>query len=190
MALGLGACAPSGEAGVARTIAAPQRIAGESGSQRLFASSAERFGMSMPGAVTSVAAAFEYTTPAGWRARPPTDMRAINFEVGEAAGTECYVTVLGGDGGGALANINCWCGQLKAKPWSDEQLDAAPRLTMFGADAVLVVLGDEGGERAMIGALARSGSRTVFVKLSGLRADVLAQQAAFETFCKSLKSQA
>jgi hypothetical protein len=189
LASSLGACSESREADIARSIGAPVRIERERGAPHLFASSAERFGMSMPGSVKALAAAFEYATPAGWRELPPTEMRAVNFEIGDKPGTECYVTVLGGDGGGALANVNRWCGQLKVTPWTEEQLAAAPRLAMFGADAVLVVLGGDGQERMLIGALARLESRSVFVKLTGARADVLAQRAAFEAFCKSLASK-
>lgn len=150
---------------------------------RLFASSAERFGLSSPSA--SAAGAFDYTTPSEWSEQAPTELRAVNFKIG-AGGMECYVTVLAGDGGGELANVNRWCGQLSLAPWGQAQLDAAPRITMFGQDALFVALGDENSKKMLLGALARSESRAVFVKLTGAPAEVLAQRAAFESFCTSL----
>jgi hypothetical protein len=168
-----------------RTIGAPQRVEARPNEARLFASSAERFGTQMPGA-TAVAAKFEYALPDDWAERPATDMRAVNLAAGASGATECYVTVLGGDGGGALANINRWCGQIGAKPWTEADLAAAPTIAMFGSDAVIAAVGGEAQERMLIGALARLDSRSVFVKLIGPRAEVLAQRGAFEAFCKSL----
>lgn len=168
-----------------RSIGAPQRIETSAKEARLFASSAERFGMQMPGP-TAVAAKFEYTIPDGWAERPATDMRAVNMAAGANGATECYVTVLGGDGGGALANVNRWCGQIGAKPWTESDLAAAPTIAMFGSDAVVAAVGEEAQEKMLIGALARVDSQSVFVKLIGPRADVLAQRGAFEAFCKSL----
>lgn len=138
----------------------------------------------MPGAVTG--SAFTYATPQGWRELPLTEMRAVRFQVGESAGDECTVSVLGGDGGGALANVNRWCGQIKAKAWTQAQLDGARRIEMFGAQALVVELGDEGGERRVLGALAKLDGRSVFVKLIGARDVVLAQRQAFDAFCTSL----
>ncbi len=166
-------------------LASPRRLPAARGEVKLFATSAERFGTQMPGA-TAAAAQFEYATPTGWIERAPTDLRAIDFAIGAAGATECYVTVLGGDGGGALANVNRWCGQVGATPWNDADLAASPRIAMLGTDAIVAALGDEKSERMLIGALAPLGSRSVFVKMLGPRAEVLEQRAAFEAFCKSL----
>jgi len=183
-ALVLGACSPSAEVILERSIGAPQPLEGPAEEIRLFATSAERFGLSSPGA--SATSAFDGITPPGWSEQAPTEMRALSFKIGDSGGMECSVSVLGGDGGGALANVNRWCGQLGLAPWGQEQLEAAPRITMFGADALLVVLGDENSKQMLLGALARLESRTVFVKLTGAPAEVLAQRGAFESFCTSL----
>lgn len=183
LVLSLGACSPSEHALLERSIGTPQRVDRTPDDIRLFASSAERFGLSSSGA--SANAAFDYTTPPGWSEQPPTDLRSPNFKIGED-GMECYVTVLAGDGGGALANVNRWLGQLSLAPWGQAQLDAAPQITMFGQEALLVELGDESTKKMLLGALARTESRAVFVKLAGAPAEVLAQRAAFESFCKSL----
>ena len=184
MAVCLGACSGSDELGIERRIGAARRIEAQTTEIRLFASSAERFGLAMPG--VAKANEFTYSTPAGWSERPPTDLRVINFQIGEQAGTECYVTVLGGDAGGALANINRWCGQLKCAPWTEQDLEQATRITMFGAQATLVSLCDAAGEHMLLGVQARLETRSVFVKLTGSKIDVLAQRAAFESFCTSL----
>lgn len=183
LALCLGACSAQDEPGGVRAIGALRPIDAQQQAPRLFASSAERFGLATPAAAND--SGFSYTTPAGWSERAPTDMRTINFQIG-AAGAECYVTVLGGDGGGTLANINRWSGQLKARSWGQADLDAAPRLGMFGNEAVLVELADDTSERMLLGALARMESKSVFVKLTGSRAQVEGERASFAAFCTSL----
>ena len=140
--------------------------------------------MALPGASSSES--FTYSAPADWIDRPLTEMRAVRLQVGESATDECTVTVLDGDGGGALANINRWCGQINAKPWMQAQLDSAPRISMFKAEALLVTLGEENSPRMVLGALARMGTSSVFVKFAGARETVLARRQDFETFCTSL----
>lgn len=184
LALWLGACSSSDEIDNQRSIGPAHHSESKQTAQRLFASSAERFGMSMPGPAS--AAPFTFTTPPGWNELPPTELRALNFRIGESAEDECSVTLLGGDGGGALANVNRWCGQVGASAWNQAQLDAAPRIAMFGSEALIVMLGDEGAKRSMLGALARLDGRSVFVKLAGRRETILAQRPAFESFCTSL----
>ncbi len=187
LAVCLSGCSQSEGLGFERKLGAPVRIDSKGAQPRLFASSAERFGTFMSGAAS--AAEFAYVAPSGWSERPPTDLRVINFQIGEQAGTECYVTVLGGDAGGALANINRWCGQLKIPAWTQKDLDAAPRIVMFGADTVLVTLDDTSTDRMMLGVQARLDARSVFVKLTGSRAAVSAQREAFVAFCSSLKKK-
>jgi hypothetical protein len=182
--LACSACSPAASGVVEHAIGPLGPARSRAADDRLFATSAERFGLATPG--TPGAATFRYELPAGWSGRAPTELRAVNLQVGPDPADECTVTVLGGDGGGALANVNRWCGQIGARPWTQAELDAAPRLDVLGAPAIVVLLGEAGAPRAMLGALARDGASSVFVKFSGARATVLAQREAFESFCKSL----
>jgi hypothetical protein len=184
LALCLSACSSADESSLERIIGPPRRIETQAPPPRLFVASAERFGLST--AAPAQNAQFSYATPSGWSERESTEMRVLNFQIDDAGKSECYVTVLGGDGGGDLANVNRWCGQIGVKVWDSAQLDSAPRIRMFGAEALLVALGDPSAARALLCAMARLDSRAVFVKLSGSAEEVAAQRAAFELFCKSL----
>jgi hypothetical protein len=70
--------------------------------------------MSAPGAsdgLSAVQGALHFKAPEGWTAVAPTAMRNVNFQAGNPA-LECYVTMLAGDGGGALPNVNRWREQV------------------------------------------------------------------------------
>lgn len=184
LALVSASCA-RGDSGAGELAIGPlEPVASTAAPQRLFATSTERFGLAMPGVQKT--APLAHVTPPEWKERPPNGMRALDFQVGESATDECTVTVLAGDAGGLLANVGRWCGQLGVKPWTQEELDRAPPIDMLGSQGVLVVLGDEAGPRAVLGAIGRQGDRSVFVKLAASRAVALAQRPAFESFCASL----
>ena len=65
------------------------------------------------------AAGFSFTMPAGWHKAPDRPARAFTLFAGAGESLECYVTSLGGDAGGTLANVNRWRGQLGLTPVSD-----------------------------------------------------------------------
>lgn len=151
---------------------------------RLFVSTPERFGLSAPGAVKG---RFAFRLPDGWSEKPPSEMRALSFQAGAKGELDCSVTILGGDGGGDLANVNRWCGQVDVAAWDDARLNGAPKLAMLGMDATIVLLEESNKPRAILGALARHDSKSVFVKMIGPRDEVIAQRAAFEALCASLE---
>jgi hypothetical protein len=130
-----------------------------------------------------------FTVPAGWRRAPDRATRAVSFRVGAAEdplGPECYVTVLSGDGGGALANVNRWRAQLGREPLEAQDLAELEELPMLGADGVYVEVQGAAGD-LLLGALSVLADRTVFVKLSGPAELVAPQRAAFRAFASSLE---
>ncbi len=138
-------------------------------SQRLDASSAERFGYdrsrvegsgtAMPvnrsaaesglaeGSGTTPVAGSEqnasglaWTAPEGWTVGPEKPMRAVTLLSGPDQSVECYITVLPGDAGGAAANLNRWCGQMGHPAMTDEVIAGLPKLTCLGQPAPLLEL--------------------------------------------------
>ena len=83
-----------------------------------------------------------WTTPAGWTELPPTAMRTANFHPGGDPHADCYLTLLNGDGGGLGANVNRWRAQLSLPALSPSEIDALPRRTFVGGDAVFVFVED------------------------------------------------
>ncbi len=137
-----------------------------------------------------------WDVPAGWRPGPERPYRAASFWVGDGEELECYVSVLSGDGGGALANVNRWFGQMGAAPLERAQLAELERVTVLGNDSLFVEIpgayrgmGGESVESALLlGVLSIGPDRSVFVKLIGPAARVEAARADFMTFCRSLRN--
>lgn len=149
------------------------------------ASDAQRFGVSAKdfaapggGPHGAAKAPYDYELPAGWLALPPAQFRELNLRVAGADNAECYVTTLGGGGGGLAPNVNRWCGQLKREPLSQAQIDALPTVTWLGQPAVLLDIegewaGMSGDASAkdwrLIGLLQVSGDKLRTLKMTGPR---------------------
>ena len=136
-----------------------------------------------------------WTAPEGWRRAAERPMREVSFTVDPDGLTECYVSVLGGDGGGLFANVERWLRQMGQPPLSAEQLAALERFPMLGDEALLVeargpfegVDGERVEDASLLGAACLHAGRAVFVKMVGPRASVESQRAAFREFCSSLR---
>lgn len=131
-----------------------------------------------------------WTMPSGWRRAPERTSRLVSFFCGDDDAVECYVTVLPGDAGGALANVNRWRNQLGRDPITEGELARSSKLAMLGGEATLVDFdasptSEKAGTR-LLGTVITSGGQSVFVKLSGPDARVEAQRGAFESFARSL----
>lgn len=140
------------------------------------------------------AAHFSYTTPTGWQEQPLTPMRAVNLKVGEAS--ECYVSELGGSGGGLASNLNRWRKQMGQPELSEADIAALPKRTLLGQEASLISISGTfsgmGGTAPkenyrMLGVALSTADHAVFVKLTGPQAEVEKETANFDTFIASLK---
>ena len=138
--------------------------------------------------------AFSWTTPEGWVEQPGSAMRMANFSFGESS--ECYFTLLGGDGGGLAANLNRWRGQMGLEPYTIEEIADLPKRPIFGTEGILTIMdgaygGMSGGagepDYRMVGLTLIAQGQAFFVKMIGPRAEVEAQQEAFENFCATLE---
>lgn len=133
-----------------------------------------------------------WVAPAAWEELPATSMRAANFKVPPDA--ECYVTILGGRGGGLGENLNRWRGQMGQAPLSQSELAALPQRQILGVSGVEVRIqgtfsGMGGPPRenySMWGVVASFQGSTVFVKFVGPSAAVAAGAGDFDAFCASL----
>lgn len=140
------------------------------------------------------AAGFAFVAPAGWHATEPRPMREVNFTIQHGA-AECYITRLGGDGGGLVPNLNRWRGQFGEAPLTAEELEALERVTMLGqAVPVLEVGGDFKGmdgatknDQGMLGVAWIGPGESLFVKLVGPREVVHGERANFLAFVASLR---
>ena len=141
------------------------------------------------------AGAFTWQVPAGWTAETaPRAMREVTLRKGES---ELYVSVLGGGGGGLLANINRWMKQFGAADLDVARVSALERTPCLGGQAYVVTAegsfaGMDGAARegmGLVGALLEQPARLVTVKLVGPAAEVRAERAAFLAFVGSLSER-
>jgi hypothetical protein len=123
--------------------------------------------------------------PSKWLRVPEKPPRALDLRVDDDV--ECSVTVLGGEGGGARANIDRWRGQLGLAPMRDDEFGRLESVRMLGAEALHVTL--TSGARGMLGALCVAPNRSVFVKLTGPADRIAKHSAAFREFCRTLEDE-
>jgi hypothetical protein len=145
---------------------------------------------------TGLEGAFAWDAPAGWTEQPPQgSMRLANLTFGPDGSGECYFGVLGGAGGGLLANVNRWRGQMGLEPVDEAAVDALPERTFFRRAAKFIDV--EGTFTSMGGApkpgyrmlgLIHSGPQfTLYAKLTGPTELVAGEVEAFEQFAASLR---
>lgn len=139
---------------------------------------------------------FRFTKPDGWEEKPPDAPggvpRLAVFHVRDDKNlAEVSVVPLPERGGGALANVNRWRGQLGLAPLTDEaQLQKEMRqIDVAGGKAPYVDLTGHNltGPRRILGAWMVHGGQTWFIKMIGFPELVGKQQAAFEAFVKSIR---
>ena len=137
-----------------------------------------------------------YDTPEGWTEKPGSTMRDINFTFGPKGEGECYVARLPGAGGGLAANVNRWRGQMAAAPLTEEEVAALPTRPLFGQPARFVSVDGSfspgmGSDQSfpdyrLMGLIVSVDAGAVFVKMTGPKALVEQNSAAFDQFINSL----
>ena len=142
-----------------------------------------------------------WTTPEGWKEAPPSTsggmagMRLINLTFGPNGEGECYLSAMPGNAGGLEANVNRWRTQMGLTPLTAEELAKLPIRSFLGREATYVSF--EGDFKGMGAAESKSGYRllglvqpapefTLFVKMTGPKELVTANEAAFDVFCQSI----
>lgn len=127
-----------------------------------------------------------FSPPAGWKTDSQGGGGIVAASFTGAAGSRITATRLANDGGGDLANINRWRGQLGLAPLADlaavERLDLVPGL-------VAVDLRDAKETDRMIAVIAPSGGATWFFKLRGAVAAVEGDRAAFAVFVREVAGE-
>ena len=127
--------------------------------------------------------------PSGWTRQSPKAMQSARYTVaGEGAEADISVTELGGDGGGPLANVNRWRGQIGLDSFSpDEYAKAAGTLDVAGTKAILVDMTNDARKLRLVAIIVTRGEKSVFYKMTGAPALVGAQKAALIQFVQSAK---
>jgi len=137
-----------------------------------------------------------WTIPAGWQQLPPSEFLVAKFSIAGADGASAQVNVssLAGEGGGVLANVNRWRGQLGLEPLKNEMELAHLPPTIDLPDGGHLTIVDFTGTDSKTGKLARlvgavvpQNGQTWFYKLMGDPQIVAQQKDAFLKFIQSAK---
>ena len=151
-------------------------------------------GMPMNTASADAPASSGGPLPAGWKELPPSQFLLAKYVIqgsGDAK-AEVNVSMLAGEGGGAMANISRWRGQLGLSPLSEE--DASKQvstLDMADGKATLVDMtgtdSKTGKKARLIGVIAPQAGNTWFYKLMGDEQIVEQQKDVFTKFIQTAK---
>jgi hypothetical protein len=153
---------------------------------KLHATSDERFRDSKPAPVRG-------ETPDGWLKLPGTQFRLLNYRFGESGLGEVSVSIAAGS---VRENANRWLGQFNAAPLDDEGFGKLRQVPIAGGSGVWIEAEGEyapgmGAEpksgQALAGVIALLDGEIVTVKMTGPKAEVLAERDKLETFAKNLK---
>jgi hypothetical protein len=130
-----------------------------------------------------------WAVPSGWQPMPPAQFLLAEFSVPGAGGAKAEVNVaeLDGEGGGTLANINRWRGQIGLGPV--EGRDLPPATPVPGGQSTLVdftgVDAKTGAPTRLVGAIVALNGQAWFYKLMGDPQIVAQQKDAFTKFIQS-----
>lgn len=148
-----------------------------------------------PASGDSATPAYSWATPAGWEVKAPGMMRVANLGITGQPDVECYLTELSGAAGGLESNINRWQQQMNQPALTPEQVAALPKKPLMGGEAAFVTI--DGSYGGMSGAVAKenfrmyglalvSDSKSLFVKMTGPKDVLAAEEANFLAFAASI----
>ncbi len=134
-----------------------------------------------------------WTVPADWQEVPASQFLLAEYSIAEANGTKADVNVaeLSGNGGGVLANVNRWRGQIGLNPVDESDLaKLTASLDVTGGQATWVDLTgtDANGQpMRLVAAIVPMGDQTWFYKLMGDEKIVAREKDAFTKFVQTAR---
>lgn len=135
----------------------------------------------------------DWTVPADWHSVPPAQFLLAEYSITGADGTEAEVNVaeLNGAGGGVLANVNRWRGQIGLEPVAEDGMaKLTTTMNVNGGQATFVDMtgSNENGQPVRLAAaIVPMGDATWFYKLMGDEKVVAGQKDAFTKFVQTAK---
>jgi len=148
----------------------------------------------MEPAAANAPAASSTPLPAGWKELPPSQFLLAKYLIPGAgdAKAEVNISMMGGTGGGLMANITRWRGQLGLAPLSEEDFSKQAQTVEVpsGKGTLIDMTGTDaktGKKARLVGVIAPDGDNTWFYKLMGDEQVVEQQKDAFTKFIQSAK---
>jgi hypothetical protein len=141
-----------------------------------------------PKPATKTGKPIQFTVPGEWKeVEPAMGIEYAAFETKSSPPVRAAITMLRGDGGGLVANINRWRRQVGLGDMEPARLKAETKqTTVGGVPAVSVDLSGPSGKR-LVGVIVPREGQTWFFKLSGPADAVGNAKSSFESFVGSAR---
>ena len=132
-----------------------------------------------------------WNAPKNWQSAPTTSsLQLARFHISHSqeGDAELTVSVLSGDGGGLLPNVNRWRRQIDLPPLESELLgDVIQPLKNFGGEKKCVLVDMTGGQSRVLVAVVSGGEETWFYKMTGAPGAIEKEITAFTNFVRSVQ---
>jgi len=151
------------------------------------------------GGHASTSSGLKFVVPKGWQKGRDRPMREVTLHPGDGEETECYVTILSAQAGDATMNVNMWRQQMSLAPIGAEEVEALPKVEVFGVPSPWVsvkgiylgksTMGNEPEKQEgymLLALICSLPQATVTVKMVGPEKVVAAEKENFLAFCRSL----
>ena len=132
----------------------------------------------------------QWEAPASWQTVPPkSSVQLARFHIShpQEGDAEMTVSVLSGDGGGLLPNINRWRGQINLPPLEPESLGNVTRQLDLDDEWKGILADMTGGQSRVLVAIVSVGEETWFYKMTGAPGAVEKEMEAFTNFVHSVQ---
>lgn len=129
-----------------------------------------------------------WQVPSSWKAAGPKPMRLASFDIPDAAGNgDVSISKLSGNGGGLLANVNRWRGQVGLAPLEAGALAANSKTVATAGGDIGTWVELVGTEKTILGAIVARGEVSWFFKLTAPAPVAAKNRDAFEQFVRSIR---
>jgi len=134
-----------------------------------------------------------WEVPKGWFEKKGSGMRLATFH-DQNNTIECSIISLGGQAGGLQSNVVRWMNQINMSVPGNDKLNTflakQKTLKTKGGFTITIIdlseLSQDQKSPSMIGAIAELEDKTIFVKMTAKRADIITNRKAFTSLCESL----
>ena len=140
--------------------------------------------------IESRSSGFTWEKPDSWIPSQGSSMRIASFDVPFSTGMgDLSVMELGGEGGGLVANVNRWRGQIGLDPLEDNEIraQAQPGESDVGPYQIFQLINDSNSDTAMLTAILPMNNSTLYIKLTASIDGIMDLEKDFKTFCSSIK---
>lgn len=138
--------------------------------------------------------AIRWEAPESWEQAGERPMRLATYLPEGTSRVECVVSILAGEAGGVLPNLNRWRGQLGLPPLGEADMDSLATMEVLTSTAVYMECsgvppgtGESGDtEYMLLGVVCPLSGYTLFLKMTGPTEEVAREKDRFLAFVESL----